>query len=274
MQVVNANKGVKSLEVSTDGGSSWKATTRQPYNFFENPSGFGTATVDVKVTSVDGDVVIVKNVGVSSGASTTGTSNFGSSSAAPVVSEKAVSSATSTSTPAATQDPTPLPEIVTLIPDATTPPAPIAPVTTTTPIPGANFVETGVAPTTVAAIPTPAPVVLPSTSSTKTKKPCTKSHSTILPSAIPVEASTTLTASVSKSSLAAGLTTSSSVGTTSAYAAPSGIITSTVSGKSNSTIAPIPAATQAPQIPFSSASRAAVSIGGIVAACVAAFALL
>lgn len=28
MQVVNANKGVASLEVSTDGGSTWQATTR------------------------------------------------------------------------------------------------------------------------------------------------------------------------------------------------------------------------------------------------------
>ncbi|KAH8601519.1 RlpA-like double-psi beta-barrel-protein domain-containing protein-containing protein, partial [Bisporella sp. PMI_857] len=66
MQVVNANKRVKSLEVSTDGGNSWTVTTRQTYNFFEYASGFGTTTVDVKVTSVDGDVVIVNSVGISS----------------------------------------------------------------------------------------------------------------------------------------------------------------------------------------------------------------
>ncbi|KAG4443894.1 hypothetical protein IFR05_000660 [Cadophora sp. M221] len=80
MQVVNANKEVTSLEVSTDGGSTWKVTTRQPYNFFENSSGFGTTVVDVKVTSVDGDVVILKSVNVVAGASTTAPSNFGSSS--------------------------------------------------------------------------------------------------------------------------------------------------------------------------------------------------
>jgi len=76
MQVVNANKGVTKLEVSADGGSTWEGTTRQTYNFFENSSGFGTTTVDVRVTSVDGDVVTVKNVAVSSGASTTASSNF------------------------------------------------------------------------------------------------------------------------------------------------------------------------------------------------------
>ena len=76
MQVVNANKGVAKLEVSTNGGSTWQATTRTTYNFFENTSGFGTTTVDVRITSVDGDVVTVNSVNVSSGASTTGSSNF------------------------------------------------------------------------------------------------------------------------------------------------------------------------------------------------------
>jgi hypothetical protein len=79
MQVVNANKGVKSLEVSTNGGSTWQATARQTYNFFENSAGFGITTVDVRVTSIDGDTVIVKNVAISAGASTTADSNFGSS---------------------------------------------------------------------------------------------------------------------------------------------------------------------------------------------------
>ncbi|KAE8442987.1 hypothetical protein EG329_002450 [Mollisiaceae sp. DMI_Dod_QoI] len=79
MQVVNANQAVSSLEVSTDGGSTWQATTRQTYNFFEQSASFGTTTVDVKVTSDSGEVVIVNNVDVSSGASTTASSNFGSS---------------------------------------------------------------------------------------------------------------------------------------------------------------------------------------------------
>jgi len=79
MQVVNANKRVESLEFSTNSGSTWTSTKRQDYNFFEYSSGSGTTTVDVRVTSIDGDVVIVKNVGISSGVSVTAGSNFGSS---------------------------------------------------------------------------------------------------------------------------------------------------------------------------------------------------
>lgn len=76
MQVVNANIPVASLEVSTDGGASWQATTRQDYNFFENASGFGTETVDVRVTSETGEVVTVNNVSVASGTEVTASGNF------------------------------------------------------------------------------------------------------------------------------------------------------------------------------------------------------
>lgn len=76
MQVVNANEPVKSLEVSTDGGSTWQATTRAEYNFFENSSGFGTSSVDVRVTSTSGSTVVVKDVGVGSDATTKAGSNF------------------------------------------------------------------------------------------------------------------------------------------------------------------------------------------------------
>lgn len=107
MQVVNANKGVDSLEVSTDGGNTWQATARQTYNFFENSMGFGTTTVDVKITSVDGDVVIVNSVEVSSGGSVTASGNFASSGttvAAVSTSEVAKSSsATSTTSEAASK---------------------------------------------------------------------------------------------------------------------------------------------------------------------------
>ncbi|TVY19669.1 Expansin-YoaJ [Lachnellula arida] len=78
MQVVNANKAVSTLEVSTDGGSTWQTTTRKDYNFFENESGFGTDTVDVKVTSSAGEVVIVDNVAITAGSVVTAGSNFGS----------------------------------------------------------------------------------------------------------------------------------------------------------------------------------------------------
>ncbi|KAL4900166.1 RlpA-like double-psi beta-barrel-protein domain-containing protein-containing protein [Aspergillus multicolor] len=76
MQVVNANGAVKSLEVSTDGGSTWQSTTRSDYNYFENSSGFGTDSVDVRVTGADGGVITVKNVSVASGESVTADGNF------------------------------------------------------------------------------------------------------------------------------------------------------------------------------------------------------
>ncbi|KAJ5534189.1 hypothetical protein N7527_000443 [Penicillium freii] len=76
MQVVNANEAVTALEVSTDGGSSWKSTTRTYYNFFENTAGFGTSTVDVRITGASGKTVVVKDVGVSSGNVVTAVSNL------------------------------------------------------------------------------------------------------------------------------------------------------------------------------------------------------
>lgn len=76
MQVVNANEPVDALEVSVDGGATWQPTTRQPYNFFENPSGFGADTFDVRVTSSTGKVVTVEGVGIASDLETTAGSNF------------------------------------------------------------------------------------------------------------------------------------------------------------------------------------------------------
>ncbi|KAG9499187.1 hypothetical protein J7337_010005 [Fusarium musae] len=76
IQVVNANEPVKSVQVSTDGGSTWKRTERKDYNFFENPAGFGKTSVDVKVTSSTGKSVVVKNVGVTAGAQYKASSNF------------------------------------------------------------------------------------------------------------------------------------------------------------------------------------------------------
>lgn len=76
MQVVNSNEAIESLEVSTDGGSTWQTTTRSSYNFFENSSGFGTDTVDVRVTSTSGGVITVSDVSVASEAEATAASNF------------------------------------------------------------------------------------------------------------------------------------------------------------------------------------------------------
>ncbi|KAK8429233.1 hypothetical protein IWX49DRAFT_319694 [Phyllosticta citricarpa] len=66
MQVQNSNLPVESLEVSVDGGKTWTNTTRTEYNYFEHESGFGQATVDVRITSKTGVKVEAKGVTVSS----------------------------------------------------------------------------------------------------------------------------------------------------------------------------------------------------------------
>lgn len=76
IQVVNANVPVKSVEVSTDGGSTWQSTTRKDYNFFEQSSGFGATTMDIRVTSTTGETIKVSNVGVTPDAQYTAASNF------------------------------------------------------------------------------------------------------------------------------------------------------------------------------------------------------
>lgn len=76
MQVMNANLPITKLEVSIDGGVTWKPTTRKPYNFFEQESGFGTDTVDVKVTSSDGKSIIVNDVSIAASTTKAATSNF------------------------------------------------------------------------------------------------------------------------------------------------------------------------------------------------------
>ena len=76
MQVVNANEPVAKLEVSTDGGATWQGTSRAEYNFFENQSGFGTSSVDVRVTSTSGKTLTIKDVTVASDSQVTVSSNF------------------------------------------------------------------------------------------------------------------------------------------------------------------------------------------------------
>lgn len=76
MQVVNSNTEVTALDVSVDGGKTWKSTTRQPYNYFENSSGFGTDTVTVRITSSNGKTITVSGMSVVSEGSKTASSNF------------------------------------------------------------------------------------------------------------------------------------------------------------------------------------------------------
>lgn len=76
MQVQNANVAVASLEVSTDGGKTWSKTERQEYNYFENSAGYGTQTVDVRVTSTSGESIVVKDVSIAPESTKTASSNF------------------------------------------------------------------------------------------------------------------------------------------------------------------------------------------------------
>lgn len=76
MQVQNANVAVASLEVSTDAGKTWQQTERKEYNYFENSAGYGTQSVDVKVTSTSGQSIIVKDVSIAPQTTKTAGSNF------------------------------------------------------------------------------------------------------------------------------------------------------------------------------------------------------
>jgi expansin (peptidoglycan-binding protein) len=76
IQVVNSNVPVRSVEVSIDGGKSWEPLTRREYNFFQNPSGFGVDIVDVRITSVTYETIVVNNVSSASETRTDATSNF------------------------------------------------------------------------------------------------------------------------------------------------------------------------------------------------------
>ena len=76
MQVVGANRAIKSLEASADGGESWSAGSRKEYNFFEISSGIGSSMADIRITSDDGKMLVVPGVQIASDASTTARSNF------------------------------------------------------------------------------------------------------------------------------------------------------------------------------------------------------
>lgn len=76
MQVMNSNMPISKLEVSIDGGVSWKPTTRKPYNFFEEAAGFGVDIVDIKVTSIDGKSIIVKDVSTVASSTKEAASNY------------------------------------------------------------------------------------------------------------------------------------------------------------------------------------------------------
>ncbi|KAF2765929.1 barwin-like endoglucanase [Teratosphaeria nubilosa] len=75
-QVVNGNDRTASMEVSTDGGSTWKSTERQDYNFFQISSGAGASTASIRVTSFGGSAVTVDNVSMTGDATATASGNY------------------------------------------------------------------------------------------------------------------------------------------------------------------------------------------------------
>ena len=75
-QVVNANDRTKTLEVSSDGGKTFKPAQRQSYNYFQLSSGTGSATATIRVTSVGGKQVVIPNVQLTSDSKTQAPGNY------------------------------------------------------------------------------------------------------------------------------------------------------------------------------------------------------
>jgi len=78
MQVVNSNTAVTALDVSTDGGNTWKSTVRRDYNYFERSgnNGFGTDKVDVRITSSNRKQIKILGISVTSKALIKASGNF------------------------------------------------------------------------------------------------------------------------------------------------------------------------------------------------------
>ncbi|KAH6886923.1 RlpA-like double-psi beta-barrel-protein domain-containing protein-containing protein [Thelonectria olida] len=74
--VQNARLRTAKLEVSSDQGSTWKATRLNNYNIFALDGTLPNDAAWVRVTSVAGDSVIVKDVALKSGQVTTATANY------------------------------------------------------------------------------------------------------------------------------------------------------------------------------------------------------
>jgi expansin (peptidoglycan-binding protein) len=74
--VENATLRTAKLEVSSDSGKTWKGTERDTNNFFVASGTLPSTTAWVKVTSVSGEVVTVKDVNLASDVSTVATENY------------------------------------------------------------------------------------------------------------------------------------------------------------------------------------------------------
>ncbi|KAF4955694.1 hypothetical protein FGADI_4387 [Fusarium gaditjirri] len=74
--IENITHRVKAVDVSSDNGKTWKATSLKDPNMWILKGTLPNDTAWVRVTSVNNKKVIVKNVALKSGVVTKGTSNF------------------------------------------------------------------------------------------------------------------------------------------------------------------------------------------------------
>lgn len=74
--IENATLRNKKVEVSSDEGATWKAATLHDPNMWGLTGTLPSATAWVRVTSINGDEVIVKDVALASGKVTKATDNY------------------------------------------------------------------------------------------------------------------------------------------------------------------------------------------------------
>lgn len=74
--VENARYRTTGLEFSSDSGKTWQVATLNNYNIWILDETLPNDTAYVRVTSINGDQVVVENVVLSSGKDTTATENY------------------------------------------------------------------------------------------------------------------------------------------------------------------------------------------------------
>lgn len=76
VQVLNHRLPIKTLEYSIDGGTTYKPTVRQEYNYFLEANGFGPYVTYVRVTAATGQTLIDVLPFASSDTTIEGEANF------------------------------------------------------------------------------------------------------------------------------------------------------------------------------------------------------
>ncbi|RPA79866.1 hypothetical protein BJ508DRAFT_362929 [Ascobolus immersus RN42] len=76
LQIRDSRTPIAKVEVSADGGRNWRELVREPYNYWVLQNGSGSDRVDVRVSDVEGRVIIDNNVWAVSEVETVGGGNF------------------------------------------------------------------------------------------------------------------------------------------------------------------------------------------------------